>query len=93
MNKSDLDTALAHMLHHRASSLSPGDPVTTPLSLASAFHLPGDADKAAYQYGRFHNPTWVAYEQAMTELERGSASVVFSSGMAAVAAMLGVQLG
>jgi cystathionine gamma-lyase len=38
-------------------------------------------------YGRFGNPTWTAYEQALGELEGGEAIVV-SSGMAAVAAVL-----
>ena len=38
-------------------------------------------------YGRFGNPTWEAYEQALGELEGGEALVV-SSGMAAVAAVL-----
>jgi cystathionine gamma-lyase len=46
---------------------------------------------APYTYGRYHNPTWTAFEDALAELE-GGPSVVFASGMAAVAALFGVAL-
>lgn len=61
-------------------------------TFAGTYHLSGEPASAAYTYGRYHNPTWTAYEQAITELERGSSTVVFSSGMAAVAATLGITL-
>ncbi len=54
---------------------------------ASAFHLAGDPTSAPYGYNRYGNPTWVAYEQALGELEGGKA-LVFASGMAAVSAVL-----
>ena len=54
---------------------------------ASTFHLSGEIESGAYQYGRFHNPTWTALERALQELE-GAPSLVFPSGMAAVAAVL-----
>jgi cystathionine gamma-lyase len=38
------------------------------------------------------HPTWTAYEAAITELEKAAATVVFSSGMAAIAATLGAVL-
>jgi cystathionine gamma-lyase len=44
-----------------------------------------------YTYGRYHNPTWTAFETALAELE-GGPSVVFASGMAAVAAVMGIVL-
>src|SRR5512147_2905732 len=69
-----------------------GEPFHRGPTFAGPYHLSGNASSSAFHYGRFHNPTWTAYEQAITELEGGSATVVFSSGMAAVAAMLGVTL-
>ena len=42
-------------------------------------------------YGRFHNPTWTAWEAALSELEGGEA-VAFASGMAAISAILGTTL-
>ncbi len=61
-------------------------------TFAGTYHFSGEPASSPYTYGRYHNPTWTAYEQAITELERGASTVVFASGMAAVAAMLGVTL-
>lgn len=72
--------------------VSQGEPFHRGPTFAGPYHLSGDPSGSAYHYGRFHNPTWTAYEQAITDLESGSATVVFSSGMAAVAAILGVTL-
>jgi cystathionine gamma-lyase len=58
---------------------------------AAPFHLAGDPASSAYTYGRYHNPTWTLFERALGELEGGEA-VVFASGMAATAAVLGCVL-
>src|SRR4051794_39323032 len=55
--------------------------------LAAPFHLRGEIDAAPYGYGRDGNPTWTALETALGRLDRGI-SVVFPSGMAAVAAVV-----
>jgi cystathionine gamma-lyase len=52
----------------------------------------GDPSTSAYAYGRFHNPTWTAYEKAISDLEGAASTITFSSGMAAIAAILGVTL-
>lgn len=58
-----------------------GQPLNTPLTLASNFRDGGD-------YARTHGtPTWAALEDAVGALEGGSATS-FASGMAAVAAVL-----
>lgn len=54
---------------------------------ASTFHLSGDVDPEAYQYGRFGQPTWTALEQGIASLEGGE-TVIFPSGMSAAAAIL-----
>lgn len=59
--------------------------------LASTFHLSGEPGDTPYAYGRFDNPTWTAFEAALSELE-GGPSVVFASGMAAVTAVMGCTL-
>src|SRR5205085_1336703 len=61
-------------------------------AFAAPFHVKGDPASSPYTYARFHNPTWTAYEQAITELEKAAATLVFSSGMAAVTATLGAIL-
>ncbi|MDQ1009707.1 cystathionine gamma-lyase [Streptomyces sp. V4I23] len=61
---------------------------------AAHFHLPGEPT-GPYTYGRDENPTWTRLEQAISELEApGEAveTIAFSSGMAAVSAVLLSQL-
>src|SRR5581483_3479242 len=74
------------------STVTQGEPFLPGPTFAGNYHLAGDPASSAYTYGRFHNPTWTAYENAITDLERGAATVAFSSGMAAAAATLGVTL-
>jgi cystathionine gamma-lyase len=58
---------------------------------SSTYASPGDPAQHALTYGRFHNPTWSAWETALGVLDEGQ-SVSFASGMAAVAAVFGVTL-
>jgi cystathionine gamma-lyase len=55
-------------------------------TFAAPFHLSGDPYEADFVYGRYGNPTWSRYEQALGELEGGHA-VLFASGIAAVSAV------
>jgi cystathionine gamma-lyase len=70
---------------------TPGQPIMHGPTFASLFHAPGNPLDAPFAYGRFSNPTWVAYEAALTALE-GASSLVFGSGMAAIAAVFGAVL-
>ncbi|HVQ90629.1 MAG TPA: cystathionine gamma-lyase [Mycobacteriales bacterium] len=63
-----------------------GAPFLPGPTFAATYHLGGPGD-GTDSYGRNDNPTWRRYEAALGELEGGSA-VVFSSGMAAVSAVL-----
>ncbi len=58
---------------------------------SSTFTSPGDPAQHRLTYGRFHNPTWTAWEEALGVLEGGQA-IAYASGMAAVAAVFGVCL-
>lgn len=73
------------------SPAEPGAPLTPGPVFAGTFHAIGDPSAVPYTYGRYHNPTWTAYEHALGELEGGQA-LVFGSGMAAVTAVLGSVL-
>src|SRR4051812_20976483 len=64
-----------------------GEPLLPGPVLAAPYHLRGDADAAPYGYGRDENPTWTNLERAIGELDGGEA-VVFSSGMAALTAVI-----
>jgi cystathionine gamma-synthase len=61
---------------------TPDEPLNVPLTLASTYVAGGDLE-----YGRYGNPTWAAFEDALGALEGGRA-LSFSSGLAAVATVL-----
>jgi cystathionine gamma-lyase len=71
--------------------VSQGEPFLPGPTFAAPYHLTGDPSTSAYTYGRYHNPTWTQFEQALSELEGGPA-IVFASGMAAVTAVFGTTL-
>jgi cystathionine gamma-synthase len=60
----------------------PDEPLNVPVVLASTYHQGGPVG-----YGRYGNPTWSAFEEALGALEGGRATA-FASGLAAVAAVL-----
>lgn len=64
-----------------------GEPFLPGPVFAAAFHVTGDPYAAPYAYTRYSNPTWTGYEEAVGSLEDAEA-VLFSSGMAAAAAVL-----
>jgi cystathionine gamma-lyase len=68
-----------------------GEPFLPGPVFAAPFHFTGEPSDSPATYGRYGNPTWARYEQALASLE-GAEAVLFSSGMAAVAALLLTQL-
>jgi cystathionine gamma-lyase len=80
------------VVHAGLPGPSQGQPFLPGPVFAGPYHLAGDPASSPYTYGRYHNPTWAAFEAALGELEGGEA-VVFASGMAATAAVLGSVLG
>jgi cystathionine gamma-lyase len=79
------------ILHAGYRSAKDAGPFRDGPQFSSTFVSPGDPADHAMTYGRFHNPTWAAWEDALGVLEGGHA-VSFASGMAAVAAVFGVCL-
>ena len=82
------DTTFVH-----AGYRGPGEPgpfLVGP-QFSSTYTAPGDPAANSLTYGRFHNPTWTAWENALRSLEGGDV-VAFASGMAAVSAVFGVVL-
>jgi cystathionine gamma-synthase len=60
----------------------PDVPLNPPITMASTYVAGGELE-----YGRYANPTWESFEQALGELEDGSA-LSYASGLAAVATVL-----
>ena len=76
----------ADLLHLHGQGLRKGDPVVTPLTMSTMFHLPGDP-AGSRVYGRMDNPTGEALEAALAHLEQAP-TLVFPSGMGAISAAL-----
>ncbi len=68
-----------------------GEPLLPGPTFAGTYYFSGEPETSPYTYGRYHNPTWTRFEQALSELEGGPA-LVFASGMAAITAVFGVTL-
>ncbi len=60
----------------------PDQPLNTPITMASTYVAGGELE-----YGRYANPTWTAFEDALGDLE-GGRCLAFASGLAAVATIL-----
>ncbi|HEY6740346.1 MAG TPA: PLP-dependent transferase [Actinopolymorphaceae bacterium] len=69
-------------VHSGRPSPDPDAPLNYPPVPASTFVAGGNSE-----YGRFGNPTWTAFEDALGALEGGRA-LAFASGLAAVSAVL-----
>jgi cystathionine gamma-synthase len=60
----------------------PDNPLNVPVTMASTYVAGGDVE-----YGRYGNPTWSAFEEALGDLE-GGRCLAFGSGLAAVSTVL-----
>jgi cystathionine gamma-synthase len=60
----------------------PDQPLNLPITMASTYVAGGDLE-----YGRYANPTWTGFQDALGELE-GGRCLAFASGLAAVATVL-----
>jgi len=81
-----IDDRLFAMLHARTRHLRPGDTIAEPLTPTSIYHLP-DEPRPDRVYGRIANPTVQAAEARLALLE-AAPPLLFSSGMAAYAAVI-----
>src|SRR4051812_28219419 len=76
------------VVHAGLAAPEAGTPFLAGPVFAAPYHLPGDPHQTSYGYGRYDNPTWAAYEQALAELEDASHAILFASGMAACSAVM-----
>ncbi len=62
--------------------------IMTPIYATSTYVQRSPGDHQGYEYSRSQNPTRMAYERCVAELEGGRAGFPFASGMAATATVL-----
>jgi cystathionine gamma-lyase len=82
------DTRILHAgyrAHTEAGPFLPGP------QFSATYTAPGEPGQHPLTYGRYHNPTWTAWEEALGVLEGGHA-IAYASGMAAAGAVFGVCL-
>ncbi|MEK6704874.1 MAG: cystathionine gamma-synthase [Bdellovibrionota bacterium] len=62
--------------------------VMTPIYQTSTFAQPSPGKHSGYEYSRTDNPTRTAYQKCIAALEKGKHALAFSSGLAAIDAVL-----
>jgi cystathionine gamma-lyase len=62
--------------------------VSTPIFLSSTYRMKFPGDDSGYVYSRWSNPTRLALEKTLADLENGWQAFFFASGLAAVTAIL-----
>ena len=70
------------LVHTGRPPHAPDEPLNVPITMASTYVAGGERE-----YGRFANPSWSAFEEALGTLE-GGRCLAFASGLAAVATVL-----
>ncbi len=92
MDGSELSRADLRLATKIARGAQDGDPTTgavsVPIYQSATFRHPGLAETTGWDYTRQGNPTRKELEKSLALLEGGVAALAFSSGMAAVAAIL-----
>ena len=69
-------------VHSGRPPRDPDQPLNVPITMASTYVAGG-----GLEYGRYANPSWTAFEEALGDLE-GGRCLAFSSGLAAVSTVL-----
>ena len=62
--------------------------ITTPIYATSTYVQQSPGVHKGYEYSRSHNPTRMAFERCIADLEGGRAGFAFASGLAATATLL-----
>ncbi|MBE9547818.1 MAG: PLP-dependent transferase [Proteobacteria bacterium] len=87
----DKNLKLATRVIHAGQSPDPSTgAVMVPIYATSTYAQKSPGDHQGYEYSRSQNPTRMAYERCIADLEDGQAGFAFASGMAASATVLEV---
>jgi len=81
--------ALATRVIHAGQSPDPSTgAVMVPIYATSTYAQSSPGKHKGYEYSRTQNPTRMAYERCVADLEGGTAGFAFASGMAAIATLI-----
>lgn len=82
-----LDTVCIHGQGQRENIETTGA-ISFPIYQTAAYAHPGVGQSTGYDYNRVQNPTRKELERIVTDLEHGLDAIAFSSGMAAISALM-----
>ena len=85
LNKLGLGTRAIHAGQHPDPSTGA---IMTPIYATSTYVQESPGKHKGYEYSRTQNPTRMAYERCVADLEGGAAGFAFASGLAAAATVL-----
>ena len=89
MNKPSKPQGFATRAVHAGQSPDPSTgAVMTPVYLTSTYAQESPGKHRGYEYSRTQNPTRMAWERCIADLESGTRGFAFASGMAATATLL-----
>jgi cystathionine beta-lyase/cystathionine gamma-synthase len=75
-------------VHGNGSNREATGAISIPIYQSATFAHPGVGQSTGYDYSRLQNPTREQVEKTITYLEKGQDTLAFSSGMAAISAMM-----
>ena len=75
-------------VHGSSHSYDKTGSVSVPIFQTATFAHPGVGQSTGYDYSRVQNPTREYLEETMARLEQGKEALAFSSGMAAISAVM-----
>ena len=84
-NENKFETKAVHSGHVPEDG---SNSVTTPIYTSSTYKVKYPGDESGYVYSRWSNPTRLALEKSLAELENGTHAYAFSSGLAALDAVI-----
>jgi cystathionine beta-lyase/cystathionine gamma-synthase len=89
MKKADIHQALATRVIHAGQEPDPATgAIMTPIYATSTFVQESPGKTKGYEYSRTKNPTRLAYEACVADLESGYKGFAFASGMAAISTVI-----
>jgi len=81
----DVQTLCIHGCHDKYDTTGA---VSVPIFQSATFAHPGVGQSTGYDYSRLKNPTREHLEKTVAELENGTDAMAFSTGMAAISALM-----
>ncbi len=88
MNKKNNNSFETKAVHSGRVPQDDTNSVSTPIYPSSTYRVGYPGDESGYVYSRWSNPTRLALEKSLAELENGSHAYAFSSGLASLDAVM-----